>query len=77
MNGRTGTESRQLSLAKSLYARAGYSEQKPLRVRLYSASGEVNQRVMIAAAGSWRENLGVISELISEEFRVFLVGKKR
>jgi oligopeptide transport system substrate-binding protein len=67
---------RQLAFAKSLYARAGYSEQKPLRLRLYSASGEGNQRVMIAIAGSWKENLGVVSELISEEFRVFLVGRK-
>jgi oligopeptide transport system substrate-binding protein len=66
----------QLSFAKSLYARAGYSEKNPLRVRLYSASGETNQRVMIAVAGSWKQNLGVISELISEEFRVFLVGRK-
>jgi oligopeptide transport system substrate-binding protein len=66
----------QLALSKSLYARAGYSEKKPLRLRLYSASGEANQRVMIAIAGSWKQNLGVISELISEEFRVFLVGRK-
>jgi oligopeptide transport system substrate-binding protein len=67
---------RQLAFSKSLYARAGYSERKPLRLRLYSASGEANQRVMIAIAGSWKQNLGVISELISEEFRVFLVGRK-
>ena len=66
----------QLALAKSLYAHAGYSDERPLRVRLYSASGEANQRVMIAIAGSWKQNLGVISELISEEFRVFLVGRK-
>jgi oligopeptide transport system substrate-binding protein len=67
---------RQLAFAKSLYAHAGYSEQKPLRLRLYCASGEGNQRVMIAIAGSWKQNLGVASELISEEFRVFLVGRK-
>lgn len=67
---------RQLAFAKSLFARAGYSEDKPLHLRLYSASGEANQRVMIAIAGSWKQNLGVTSELISEEFRVFLVGRK-
>lgn len=66
----------QLQFAKSLYARAGYSDNKPLRVKLYSASGEANQRVMIAIAESWKQNLGVTSELISEEFRVFLVGRK-
>ena len=31
---------------------------------------------MIAVAGSWKQNLGVISELTNDEFRVFLVGRK-
>ena len=66
----------QLTFARALLARAGYSENKRLHLRLYSASGEANQRVMIAIAGSWQQNLGVTSELISEEFQAFLVGRK-
>jgi oligopeptide transport system substrate-binding protein len=66
----------QLAFARALLARAGYSENKRLHLRLYSASGEANQRVMIAIAGSWQQNLGVTSELISEEFQAFLVGRK-
>jgi oligopeptide transport system substrate-binding protein len=67
---------RQLSYAKSLYAQSGYSEQNPLRLRLYFSSGESIQRTMLAVAGSWKQNLGVISELSNDEFRVFLNGRK-
>jgi oligopeptide transport system substrate-binding protein len=31
---------------------------------------------MVAIAGSWKKNLGVESELISNEFRVFLAGRR-
>ena len=33
-------------------------------------------RIMIAVAGSWQRNLGVVTELQSDEFRVFLQGRK-
>ena len=67
---------RQLSYAGNLYARAGYSKLKPLRLTLYFNSGESIQRIMVAIAASWKKNLGVISDLVSEEFRVFLAGRK-
>ena len=31
---------------------------------------------MIAIAASWKQNLGVVTDLISDEFRVFLAGRK-
>ncbi len=67
---------RQLAYARELYARAGYSEQNPLHLTLYFNSGETNQRVMIAIAASWKQNLGVDTNLVSDEFRVFLAGRK-
>jgi oligopeptide transport system substrate-binding protein len=70
------TRDRQLSIARSLYARAGYSDKNPLHLRLYFNSGESIQRIMLAIASSWKQNLGVISELASEEFQVFLAGRK-
>ncbi len=70
------TRDRQLSIARSLYARAGYSVKNPLHLRLYFNSGESIQRIMLAIASSWKQNLGVISELASEEFQVFLAGRK-
>ena len=67
---------RQLTLAKTLFKRAGYSEKNPLRLRLYFNRDEGIQRIMVAIAGSWREHLGVETELVSDEFRVFLAGRK-
>jgi len=67
---------RQLAYARSLYSQAGYSANKPLHLRLYFSNGESIQRLMIAVAGSWQQNLGVTSELINDEFRVFLAGRK-
>ena len=67
---------RQLNYARNLYSRAGYSEKKPLHLTLYFNSGESIQRIMIAIAASWKQNLGVITDLLSDEFRVFLAGRK-
>lgn len=86
-NGTTGYESpkydwvnwsrdRQLAYARSLYSQSGYSVNRPLHLRLYFSNGESIQRLMIAVAGSWQQNLGVISELNNDEFRVFLAGRK-
>lgn len=66
----------QLLYARSLYEQSGYSLEKPLHLRLYFSSGESIQRLMIAIAGSWKQNLGVTSELENDEFRVFLTGRK-
>jgi oligopeptide transport system substrate-binding protein len=67
---------RQLAFARSLLNRSGYSERNPLHLKLYFNSNEAIRRTMIAIAGSWKQNLGVISELTSDEFRVFLAGRK-
>ena len=72
----TWTRERQLTVARELFARAGYSAKKPLHLTLYFNSGESIQRLMIAIAGSWKQNLGVDSTLVSDEFRVFLTGRK-
>jgi len=70
------TREHQLAYARELFARSGYSEKNPLRLKLYFNSGESIQRIMIAVAGSWKQNLGVDSELISDEFRVFLEDRR-
>jgi oligopeptide transport system substrate-binding protein len=70
------TRERQLAYAQTLFARSGYSEKKPLHLTLYFNSGESIQRIMIAIAASWKQNLGVTTDLVSDEFRVFLAGRK-
>jgi oligopeptide transport system substrate-binding protein len=70
------TRAEQLAEAKLRYERAGFSLKHPLHLRLYFNQDEGIRRLMIAIAGSWKQNLGVESDLISEEFRVFLAGRK-
>jgi oligopeptide transport system substrate-binding protein len=67
---------RQLAYARTLFSRSGYSASKPLHLTLYFNSGESIQRIMIAIAASWSQNLGVSTDLVSDEFRVFLEGRK-
>jgi oligopeptide transport system substrate-binding protein len=67
---------RQLAYARTLFARSGYSEKNPLHLTLYFNSGETIQRIMIAIAASWKQNLGVVTGLVSDEFRVFLAGRR-
>lgn len=67
---------RQLAFARSLLKHSGYSEKNPLHLKLYFNSNEDIRRIMVAVAGNWKQNLGVVSELASDEFRVFLVGRK-
>jgi oligopeptide transport system substrate-binding protein len=70
------TRERQLAYARTLYSQSGYSEKKPLHLILYFNTGESIQRIMIAIAASWKQNLGIETALISDEFRVFLAGRK-
>ena len=67
---------RRLAYARALFTHSGYSEKKPLHLTLYFNSGESIQRIMIAIAASWKQNLGVFTDLVSDEFRVFLAGRK-
>jgi oligopeptide transport system substrate-binding protein len=67
---------RQLAYARTLFAHSGYSDKKPLHLTLYFNSGESIQRIMIAIAASWKQNLGVVTDLVSDEFRVFLEGRR-
>lgn len=70
------TRDHQLAYARYLFSRSGYSEKNPLHLKLYFNSGEGIQRTMIAIASSWKQNLGVLTDLVSEEFRVFLTDRK-
>jgi oligopeptide transport system substrate-binding protein len=70
------TREHQLEYARTLFAHSGYSEKNPLHLTLYFNTGETIQRIMIAIAAGWKKNLGVTTDLISDEFQVFLAGRK-
>jgi len=58
--------------ARRLFAMAGYSTNKPLRLRLLYNSNVGVKRTAIVVAAMWKETLGIETELIDEEYRVFL-----
>jgi oligopeptide transport system substrate-binding protein len=59
------------TLARQLYAQAGYSPEHPLDVELSYASGNTETRLLFEALSAmWRVNLGANVRLASEEFRV-------
>jgi oligopeptide transport system substrate-binding protein len=67
---------KQISYAQKLLRQAGYSEKRHLELTLYSSTGEGIERILLAIAGSWKQNLGVETKIVSDEFRVFLSGRK-
>ena len=55
-----------LAMARRLLAEAGFSEAKPLRIRLGFPSSELNRKVAVAIASMWRR-VGVVGELNQKE----------
>jgi oligopeptide transport system substrate-binding protein len=58
--------------ARKLYAAAGYSSAKPLRIELRYNSGDVHNRLAVAVASMWKDALGVETTLYAEEFKALL-----
>lgn len=61
-----------LANARRLYAAAGYSAAKPLRIELRFPSGSTHERIALAVASMWHEALGVETRLVGEEFKSLL-----
>lgn len=62
--------------ARALYTSAGYSTSKPLHLRLLYNENPAIKRMSIAISSMWKETLGIETELIDEEYRVFLDSRK-
>jgi oligopeptide transport system substrate-binding protein len=62
--------------AQQFYAKAGYSKQVPLHLKLLFNSNPSIKQLAIAMAAMWKETLGIETELIDEEYRVFLDSRK-
>jgi oligopeptide transport system substrate-binding protein len=64
-----------LARARKLYADAGYTSRRPLRLRLLYNENELVQRVSIAVAAMWKDVLGVETELVQMEFKAYLAAR--
>ncbi len=67
---------RRVALARALYAQAGYGPAHPLRTELRFNTNDTNKRLAIAIASMWQQSLGVETDLVNEEFKVFLENRK-
>lgn len=70
------SNSERLNEARRLYSLAGFSSQRPLRLRVLLNSNNSIKQVAIAIASMWKQTLGVDTELIDEEYRVFLDSRR-
>ena len=62
--------------ARRLYAQAGYSRQTPLHLTLLFNANPSIKQLAIAVASMWKQTLGIETELVEEEYRVFLNSRK-
>jgi oligopeptide transport system substrate-binding protein len=69
------SDEQRLAEARRLYAEAGYSESNPLQVEIRYNTSENHQRVAVAVASMWQQNLGIETTLLNEEFRVLLQNR--
>ena len=63
--------------AVRLYSVAGYGPDNPLQIELRYNSGENNKKIALAVASMWKQQLGVETTLINEEWKVFLQNRKQ
>ena len=71
------SESDRIARARALYARAGYSKEKPLRLQLRFNTSATHRRMAVAVSAMWKQVLGVRTELIHEEWKVFVNNRRQ
>lgn len=69
-------DSERIKEARRLYALAGFSARSPLHLRVLFNSNNSIKQVAIAIASMWKQTLGIDTELLDEEYRVFLDSRR-
>ena len=72
----TASDEDRIEQARALFSAAGYSVHVPLHLRCLINEGSGIKAVAIGIASMWKETLGIDTELITEEYRVFLDSRK-
>lgn len=68
---------KQLETAKQLYAAAGYSPTKPLKITILYNNDEGNKKRTLALASMWHDVLGVQVEVRNQEWKTFLTSRQK
>ncbi len=70
------TQEKRNAEARRLLAAAGYSADNPLRVELLYNTHENHKRIAGAIAAMWKQNLGIKTSLMNQEWKVFLASRR-
>jgi oligopeptide transport system substrate-binding protein len=73
----TWPQERRNEEARRLYAKAGYSGERPLRIEIRYNTSENHKKLALAVASLWKQVLGVQATLVNEEWKVFLQNRKQ
>ncbi|MEX0446392.1 ABC transporter substrate-binding protein [Xenorhabdus sp. SGI246] len=68
----TWTQSQRNKKARQLLNEAGFNQNNPLKFNLTYNTSEIHKKIAIAAASMWKKNLGVITKLQAQEWKVML-----
>ncbi len=70
------TQGQREARARELYARAGYTRERPLEVEIRYNTSPQHRRLALAVAAMWRDVLGVRTRQVNEEWKVFVVNRR-
>ncbi|TVS11774.1 MAG: peptide ABC transporter substrate-binding protein [Wenzhouxiangella sp.] len=71
-----GTAAERLAEARELYRAAGFGARRPLRAELRFNTSLTHRRMAAAVAAMWKEQLGVETRLVNEEWKVFVANRR-
>lgn len=71
------TQSEREAEARRLYTAAGYSVDQPLTIELLYNTSLTHKRIAVAIASMWKTTLGVKTNLLNQEWKVFLSTRQR
>jgi oligopeptide transport system substrate-binding protein len=64
-------------LARELYRKAGFGQGRDLRLELRYNTSSLHRRMAVAVAAMWKQVLGVNTELVNEEWMVFVNNRRQ
>lgn len=63
--------------ARRLYAEAGYGDRNPLEIEIRYNTSSQHRKIALAVSSMWRQVLGVETELVNEEWKVFVNNRRQ
>lgn len=66
----------QITQAQQLYAAAGYTAASPLKLDILYNTNDASRKVALAIAAMWQKNLGVITTVHNQEWKVYLQSRR-